>query len=795
MAAAPRRSSPEDLKMALPTHLTCTRTALVAGLLLAANPLLAPVEAGTPPVPQAPAPPAEATDREEGETEERGETPVAPAEEVVIFERLSVVGGAERIGDVPGSAHYLDLETLERQDHSDVHQVLATVPGVSVQEEEGYGLRPNIGMRGSGSERSAKITLLEDGVLIAPAPYAAPSAYYFPTTGRMQAIEVRKGSSSIRQGPYTNGGVLNLVSTAIPGRLGGQVEAMAGEDGTRRLHAYAGDTGSRLGWMLETYRMESDGFKRLDGGGPTGFELEDYVAKVRVTSSAEATLFQALEVKLGHTDQLAHETYLGLTETDFQRTPYRRYAASQEDRLDSEHEQVQVNWIVAPRQNLDVTTTVYRNDFFRNWHKLQSVDGADLGDVLSAPQDFAGELALLRGETDSAPGALRVRNNRRDYYAQGVQTVAGLRLAGRRAEHDLEIGLRWHEDEEDRFQEEDSFQMVDGRMVLTAPGAPGSQANRVSSAEALAFFLQDRVSVGRWTFTPGLRFESIDFSRVDYASTDPDRTAPARVRDNGVDVWIPGLGVDVRLGDASSLFAGVHKGFAPPGPGRNADTEPEESVNYELGWRWLGEPVAVQAVAFYSDYDNLLGRDTLSSGGSGSGDLFNGGEVEVEGLELSLDADLAPYLATTFPALREADWKVPLDVAYTYTSATFSNSFESDFEPWAPRVESGDELPYVAPHQLSVGGGVDAGGWNAFLQLSWLDEMRTRAGQGPIAAGEGTDARLLVDLSARVRLVDGLDLQARVRNLTDEVYVAARRPAGARPGLPRTALVGLHWDF
>ncbi len=710
------------------------------------------------------------------------------AAESVIFERVRVSGAPDEVDSIPGSVTYLDKKTLQRQEYSDVHRVLGLVPGVNIQEEDGYGLRPNIGMRGSGSERSSKITTMEDGVLVAPAPYAAPSAYYFPTVSRMEGIEVRKGSSAIQHGPFTNGGVLNLISSSIPSDFGGDFNFAFGDDNTLRGQFKAGDSKTRFGWLVETYQHDTEGFKELDGGGETGFGLQDYMVKLRFNSGPDAALFQALELKLGRTEQDGTETYLGLTQADFDANPYRRYAGSQEDVIDTEHDQIMARYLVRPNDKVDITAVAYRNDFFRNWRKLQSVNGTGLSSVFGDPSSFAGELAILKADlaVDSADDALRVRNNRRDYYSQGIHAVVGYKPGGGESAHELEFGLRIHEDEEDRFQEEDGFRMTSGgAMQLTSSGTPGSQANRISSGESLALFARDTYRTGNWTVSPGMRLEMIDFERIDY--DDASRTSISGRRTNGVNEWIPGIGVSYRLGRDSSLFGGIHRGFSPPGPSAT-DTDAERSLNYELGYRRAGGGPKTELVAFYNDYQRLLGACTVSSGCSTGdvGDVFDGGEARVFGLEAGLHHDLGDELGTRL--------SIPIELAYTYTHGEFRSTFDSDYDPWG-NVVTGDELPYLAEHQGTLSVGLADRSWSVFVNLNLVDSMRTVAGQGTAPGSETTDAHALLDLSGSYTWNGKLRFFVQVRNATDEDYVAARRPAGARPGIDRTAMLGVAYTF
>jgi Fe(3+) dicitrate transport protein len=697
----------------------------------------------------------------------------------VKLERTEMVG--RQLTRIPGSAHVLNAEqvTGRKLAFDDVQTMLRQVPGVNVSDEEGHGRRPNIGMRGTGVGRSAKITVMEDGVLAAPAPYAAPAAYLFPVAGRMESIEVRKGSSQVRYGPWSTGGALNLISSPVPATLQGLVDVAGGQDRNAKVRARVGSTHGRFGWLAETYQLQTDGFKELDTGGPTGFALQDYLLKLRLNSGPDAKVYQDVELKLVRTDEASHETYLGLADSDFAATPLRRYAGTEMDRLDTGARQYQLRHFMRPMSGFDVTTIAYRNEFARGWYKLDRMATGSLSAVLTDPaQAFA--LGVLRG-ADSEDHALIVRANNREYLSQGVQSVAGMQfeLAGA---HAVEVGVRYHRDSEDRFQHEDAYRMRAGRMELTRAGAPGTQDNRVVDARAVAIFVEDRITLGAWTVSPGVRREWIDFTSTEYVKGDATRVEVVKVIENGVNVWVPGVGVTRLVGGYGQVFGGVHRGFGPPGPGAEEATRAEMSVNYELGGRLVVHGVSVQAAAFYNDYTNILGKATLATGESGSGELFNGGAVVVTGIETSAEYDVA----------HNRGWRVrlPLRAAYTYTDARFQTAFQSGFGEWGT-VQIGDELPYLPKHQGFISIGVAAPRWRGDVSAMSSAAMRTRAGSGPMEPGFSTDAFTVVNVTGEYGVTTWTRLFAGVQNVTDERYVVARRPAGARPGLPRTWTLGV----
>ena len=103
---------------------------------------------------------------------------------------IVVIGDRIQLDKIPGSGAVLDQDILEESHVFTVNEALRKVPGVFARDEEGFGLRPNIGIRGLNPTRSSKVLLLEDGIPLSYAPYGDNASYYHPPVERFERIEI-----------------------------------------------------------------------------------------------------------------------------------------------------------------------------------------------------------------------------------------------------------------------------------------------------------------------------------------------------------------------------------------------------------------------------------------------------------------------------------------------------------------------------------------------------------------------------------------------------------------------------
>ncbi|MDI6045636.1 TonB-dependent receptor family protein [Flavobacterium yafengii] len=702
----------------------------------------------------------------------------------VIITTDAIVGSKFKAKNKAGSTYFISPKELKTFNYDDVSRILRTVPGISIQEEEGFGLRPNIGMRGTSPDRSSKITLMEDGVLIAPAPYAAPAAYYFPTVNRMQSFEILKGGSQIQYGPYTTGGAINMVSTQIPNRLKARVVASIGSFNTKKTYVNIGDERENFGYVLEYNNRNSDGFKKIDNSSKnTGFQGNDYVAKFRINTDADAKVFQSLTAKVQYSEDFANETYLGLTEDDYNNSPYRRYAGSNEDYIDTEHKQIMLTHFIKPSQNFNITTKAYKNDFARNWYKLDALrlgtTKVGINSILTNPTTYNAEYLALTGASNTADNALLVKANNRIYEAKGIQSVANYNFGTGALKHDLDFGFRYHEDFEDRFQWVDGYAMQNGVMNRTSNGTPGTDENRITKAEAIAAHVLYTITYDKFTFSPGIRYENINLESINYGSNDISRAGTSVVKaNNRSDVWIPGMGILYKINEDYNVFTSIHKGFSPPGAKVGEDAE--NSINSELGFRFHKNAFYGELIGYYNDFSNLQGSDNMSGGGTGTGDLFNAGAAIVKGIEIS-----ATYEIQNNP---ERGYKLPLTFSYTLTDTKLNSDFNSPI--WG-NVTRGDEIPYIAKNQFALTAAFETEKFNLAISGKYVDAFRTVTGTGSIPSQNKVNNNFIVDFSAKYHLSQKVSLMSNIINLMDRKYAVSRVPAGLRPGMPFSINFGI----
>ncbi len=688
----------------------------------------------------------------------------AAANSVPAPDEVTIIGSKLDVRKVGGSGAVIGDAQIAIEVSTDINQLLKTVPGVYVREEDGYGLRPNFGIRGATSERSEKVTLMEDGVLIAPAPYSNPAAYYFPTAMRLKGVEVLKGAPLLRYGPQTVGGVMNMITTAIPESNAGSVTLAAGENsGVDLLASYGGRSGV-IGWLVETVQRENDGFKDIDRSSrDSGYDIEDYMGKLAWEGESQSILFKAQR-----SEETSNETYLGLTDADFGRNEDRRYGLSSIDEMNNEHEGYNLSHKLNINDTIALTTTAYYNKFERDWFKLSGggslITAANGGDVKAQ--------GILDGTVDT--DGLKYKHNNRSYLSKGVQSELALNINS----HSIRVGVRSHRDEMDRFQPQERYQQIDGSLVYTSTDSVTGSNNRLERAKATSVWLVDTWQASdNLALNMALRYEDVETSRRQYSTQ--NRSDTPSLRSNNTQEWLPGLSATYQLSGNWQVLAGVHKGFSPLGGGAKSTEEPESSVNYEAGLRYDNDQWFVEAIGFWSDFENKAencSNGNPCSNGATSGSYVTGDAV-IAGLEFQFSSSFAVGSMT-----------VPVDVAYTYTQAEVSkdNINEGLFD--------GDKLANIPEHTFSLRSGIEtAMRWDNYVSIKYIDE--TCNAIGCASTFVDTDAFVSADLISHYALNESVNVFLKVENVFDKRAIVSRSPDGARPNKGSTASVGFTMDF
>ena len=711
---------------------------------------------------------------------------------------LSIFGGQAE-SEIAGSATYIGDDELKKSGYTDTERIMGRVPGVFSQTEDGLGLRTNIGMRGANPNRTTKINITEDGILQGPATYSNSSMYFFPDVGDSEGIEVLKGAAAIGNGPRTTSGAINYISRSVPTQgTKGYINQTAGDEGYLRNHAYYGAAMGNLSFVVESHKTSYDGHKDIENAllgndTNTGFRKNSDLFKLRYTMPSSY-----MELSSQNTSETSHASYIGQTRTDFNTNPYQRYNISSKDKMDNDYHRYIFTYGMDLGPSSSLVTKIYKAKYSRNWKKVGemkvSSDGtssgtmttvklskidwetncaADSGTELRACNIITNGTAMVDGET------IKRSLGHRDYGMYGYD----LRYNTIMGAHDITVGYRSHRDYRDRKDSGISEQYTltnrgtNGRMYMLSQDLVGTDGNDdFASADSLSII--DRIAHGDFVTTLGLRHEDVDY----WESTDG---TPGTPRSNSETMMA--ISTVYNMGMGKSAFAAYSQGYMPTGV---SSALPEESDNYEIGYRSIGANSHMEIVGFYTDYDNLNETCNISSGcADSSNEEKSAGEAHATGIEFLYRVNNL----SAGPQMKGAEnsgsgVRYPMILAITLQEAEHDVTTDTSFQ-------KGNRIKYTPEQIYYISLGMETNSWDMNISAKYNDDVANTGANNAIM----TDSAWIYDFRSGMNL-DGMGLPGaraffNVDNLFDETYIASAHNYGVRPNKPQTVMAGVSFDF
>lgn len=705
---------------------------------------------------------------------------------------VSIIAGQRGLFEkVPGSVNQIDHQQILTMAPISGNEVLRRSPGVHVVDEEGLGLRVNIGVRGLDPDRSRTVLVMEDGIPVALAPYGEPEMYYSPAIDRMAGIEILKGSGSILYGPQTIGGVVNYITSDPPLEPTATLTLQGAQGGFFTGMMTYGDSYENTGYQINFLRKQADSI------GVSDYRVNDLTARIRTRLGEQSSL----GFKLGVYDETSNATYVGITQTMYEaggRYDYSRLAP--DDALHIRRYSLSLTHNQFVRSGTAITTTAYGYVTSRNWQRqdftYSHIDQA--GNPGPRPSNFSG---VVWGDETVDRGAIYMRqstgNRNRQFEVAGLESrvTKNHYLFGR--PNETKTGIRF-------LYERAYEQRINGQQVNASSG--NLQNDEIRTGYGTSAYIHNQLELAHWfSFTAGIRLERFSYER-DIRRGRFNLGGKTEIRDtllvanSSLAELIPGIGFNIHFQSAAVLFGGIHRGFAPPrvkdaisNNGFIYQLDAEQSWNYELGLRQkLIHDISYELTAFYMDFENQVIPVAESAGGEGSG-LINAGATIHRGLEMAIMADLSRWWESP---QYELVWDGGVTMADSrfgadryITGAQHIINIKGNKTPYAPSWFANTSLLFR--HESGITARIAAN----YTGKQFTDLMNTTEASPDGRSGLINSFLVLnANLSYCIKKW-GVTFNLAGKNITDQRYIVSRRPQGIRVGLPRMITAGIRVDI
>lgn len=651
---------------------------------------------------------------------------------------LTVVGdwlGDARENDVfehAGARDVIRRGDFGKTGAATMREVLNRIPGVNAPENTGTGshdLAMNFGIRGLNPRLASRSTVLMDGIPVPFAPYGQPQLSLAPVSlGNMDAIDVVRGGGAVRYGPQSVGGVVNFVTRAIPENFGieggveGQLSPTSSQNNPKETHSFAiGGTAENGFGSALLY----SGTRGSDWRERSATRIDDVMLKSKYAPNEVHTFNSLLQYYDGEADMPG-----GLSRADYNADRWQ--STRPYDRFWGRRQLASLGYQFQPDAQ----------------HKF-NIQGFYTRTLRSG--------YLEQGK--------RITLSPREYWVRGIEPRYSQSFMIGPSAHEVGVGYRYVNESTHEMR----YYTATTSGELPSAASPYDRDTR-SGTEAHAWYIDDRVDIGNWTITPGMRFEHI-------ASYQDNALLGTRERVS-YNAPLPALNVLYHLTDSWNLYANTEGSFGTVQYSQigkavqSGNVEPEKARTWEVGTRYdddaLTAEIGLFLINFNNQYDSNQTNDTVTARG----------KTRHSGLE----AQTRYSLGELSPALDN----LSLYASYAYVNAEIREKGDT----------YGNQVPFSPKHKGSFGVDYKPGSWTFNLNSDFQSSQFADNANTVAESADGSTGRIpgYMLWGARVAYDFGpqmanLNLALGVKNIFDHEYYTRSyddNNKGLYAGQPRT---------